>query len=270
MRRLNLAAALASCALCAISVVSVTEGIEPCYTDALDCPTKMAVPNYSADPVELEETDAADAFEFAMASKAADVQVALKTEATVTQIDTDEAVETAEIEKKAGEQTAPKVPSEKSSSSQKRKNVSNAVSTASAMPATKKNTVPEDAQSQKKSCTITIGGVAIDYVDSYGTSAAPSSDAGIWRGSDSTTDGSFGYFIGHDYTNFGAVANLDPGANVSVTDGDGNSRDYEVIDSFVVPRDTTWSEVSDRITGYGESIAMQTCVDDGYVIVVAK
>ena len=132
------------------------------------------------------------------------------------------------------------------------------------------NGAATSAQAQKKRCTITINGVSMDYVDSYGTSSAPGSDAGIWRGSDSTTDGSFGYFIGHNYTDFGAVANLETGNHVSVTDADGNSRDYEVVDSFTVPRNTTWSEVSDRVTGYGESIAMQTCANGGYVIVVAR
>ena len=132
------------------------------------------------------------------------------------------------------------------------------------------NGAATSAQAQKKRCTITINGVSMDYVDSYGTSSAPSGDAGIWRGSDSTTDGGFGYFIGHNYTDFGAVANLETGNHVSVTDADGNFRDYEVVDSFTVPRNTTWSEVSDRVTGYGESIAMQTCANGGYVIVVAK
>lgn len=118
--------------------------------------------------------------------------------------------------------------------------------------------------------TITINGVEMSYVDAYGATTAPDTDAGIWKGSDSTTDGSYGYFIGHDSTDFGGVADMELGSEVAVTDGNGDSRTYQVVDSFVVPKGSYWSDISGRVTGYGESIVMQTCVDDGYQIVVAE
>ena len=261
MRRLNLAATLTGCAMCTILVVGATFELQPCYTDACDFPAEASMAAVDASTIAIGKTDVADALKFALAMKEAEEQAKAESEAA------QKAAE--EAEKQAAEEAAAKTPSAKSTPIKKSQNAGKAASAKSTPPAVKKSGTAAPAQSQNKSCTITVNGVPIDYIDSYGTSAAPSNDAGIWYGSDSTTDGSFGYFIGHNYTDFGAVADLENGSSVSVTDGDGNSREYEVVDSFVVPRGTTWDEVSDRVTGYGESIAMQTCVNDGYVIVVA-
>ena len=118
--------------------------------------------------------------------------------------------------------------------------------------------------------TITIDGVTMSYSDSYGTSSAPNSGAGIWKGSDSTTDGSYSYYIGHNPGSFNAAANASNGSQITVNDSDGNSRTYTVVDTFVVSRDSTWGDVSDRVTSHGESVALQTCVEDGYRIIVAS
>lgn len=258
--------------MCTILVVGATIELQPCYTDACDFPTEANTVAVDASAIATEETNVADALEFALATKEAEEQA--RAEAEATQKAAEEAAAAAEAERQAAEEAAAeeaaaKAPSAKSTPVKKSQNTGKAASAKSTPPDVKKSEATAPAQSQNKSCTITVNGVPIDYVDSYGTSAAPSSGAGIWYGSDSTNDGSFGYFIGHNYTDFGAVADLESGSSVSVTDGDGNSREYEVVDSFTVPRGTTWDEVSDRITGYGESIAMQTCVNDGYVIVVA-
>ena len=267
MRRLNLAATLAGCAMCTILVVGATIELQPCYTDACDFPAEASTTAVDTFAVAVGETEVADALKFALSAKEAEEQA--RAEAEAAQKAAEEAAAAAEAEKEAAEEAAAKAPSAKSTPVKKSQNTGKAASAKSTPPAVKKSEAAAPAQSQNKSCTITVNGVPIDYVDSYGTSAAPSSGAGIWYGSDSTTDGSFGYFIGHNYTDFGAVADLENGSSVSVTDADGNSREYEVVDSFVVPRGTYWSEVSDRVTCYGESIAMQTCVNDGYVIVVA-
>lgn len=118
--------------------------------------------------------------------------------------------------------------------------------------------------------TITIDGVVITYVDTIEASSAPDSGAGVWWGSDSTTDGDYCFFIGHDYNAFGAVAELEVGDPVTVMDSSGDSRTYYVFDSFTVPDDSHFAEFADRIEGHGESIVMQTCVTGGNQIVVAS
>ena len=110
----------------------------------------------------------------------------------------------------------------------------------------------------------------MSYTDSYGASSAPGSGAGIWKGSDSTTDGSYSYYIGHNPGSFSAAADATNGSQITVNDSDGNSRTYTVVDTFVVSRDSSWSDVSDRVTSHGESVALQTCVTDGYKIVIAE
>lgn len=268
MKKLNLLATFAGCALSMVVMAGAAAGVSPCCAGAGDFPADARAAVESATAVAVGEAEVCDALEFALNAKMAEEQA--RTEAEAAQKAAEEAAAAAEAEKKAAEEAAAKASSTKSTTSQKSQSASKASSGKATSSSGSKGSASASTPSQKKSCTITIDGVAMDYVDSYGTSSAPSNDAGIWRGSDSTTDGSFGYFIGHDYTDFCAVADLDAGSSVSVTDGDGNTRDYEVVDSFTVPRGTHWSEVADRVTCYGESIAMQTCVEGGYRIVVAK
>lgn len=128
----------------------------------------------------------------------------------------------------------------------------------------------KSSATSKNACTITVDGVSMSYTESYGASSAPSSGAGVWKGSDSTTDGSYGYFIGHNPGSFSSASTIDNGSEVTVNDSNGDSRTYTVVDSFVVPRGSTWGDISDRVTGHGESVVLQTCVDDGYRVVVAE
>lgn len=119
--------------------------------------------------------------------------------------------------------------------------------------------------------TISVAGTAMGYVDSYQSASAPSSGAGLWMGSDSTTDGSWAYFIGHNPGPFHCVMGLGQGAAISVCDGSGNARTYHVVDVFTVPDTTYWEDIQGRVTGHGESVILQTCVGDhaSYRIVVA-
>lgn len=119
--------------------------------------------------------------------------------------------------------------------------------------------------------TIDVNGDAMGYVDSFETASAPSSGAGLWMGSDSTTDGSWGYFIGHNPGSFTCVMTLKNGDPVTVCDGDGNTRTYHVVDEFVVPDSTYWEDIQSRVTQYGESIILQTCCGDNahYRVVIA-
>lgn len=119
--------------------------------------------------------------------------------------------------------------------------------------------------------TVNVAGTVVSYVDSYQSASAPSSGAGLWMGSDSTTDGSWAYFIGHNPGPFSCVMGLGQGAAVTVCDGSGNARTYHVVDVFTVPDTTYWEEIQGRVTGHGESVILQTCVGDhaSYRIVVA-
>ena len=129
----------------------------------------------------------------------------------------------------------------------------------------------EAASTPTTCCVISINGTSMGYVGSYKTSSAPASGAGLWLGSDSTTDGSWGYFIGHNPGSFSCVMSLGVGSPVTVWDSEGASRTYSVVTTFTVPDTTYWEDIAERVTGYGESVILQTCVGDGasYRIVVA-
>ena len=119
--------------------------------------------------------------------------------------------------------------------------------------------------------TIDVNGDVMGYIDSFETASAPSTGAGLWMGSDSTTDGSWGYFIGHNPGSFTRVMTLKNGDPVTVCDSDGNTRTYHVVDEFIVPDDTYWEDIQSRVIQYGESIIVQTCCGDNahYRVVIA-
>lgn len=281
MKKWNLVATFLGCALCTILMVGATYEPQPCFTDTTgEGQRSVAVAS------EASETSPDAKLEDEIDITAEAVAVPSSEEA-----ETSTAVEPAERgSSKSTSDNDSQPAAQATSSSEVKKTTQKSSATKKAVaqnedkvaapvndpdgndaPAKEDNPVSTTFEkAPSKTCTITIDGVEMNYIDSYGTSSAPDSDAGIWRGSDSTTDGSYGYFIGHDYTAFGSVANIDTGSTVSVTDGNGDSRSYQVVDSFVVPEGSHWSDISDRVTGYGESIVMQTCVDGGYQIVVAE
>lgn len=125
---------------------------------------------------------------------------------------------------------------------------------------------PEDSDD-----SIDVNGDIVTYVPSYESASAPASGAGLWMGSDSTTDGSWGHFIGHNPGDFTCVMTLKNGDPVTVCDSDGNTRTYSVVDEFIVPDDTYWEDIQSRVTDYGESIILQTCCGDNahYRVVIA-
>ncbi|MEC4295066.1 sortase domain-containing protein [Adlercreutzia shanghongiae] len=119
--------------------------------------------------------------------------------------------------------------------------------------------------------TINVNGDVMTYIPSYETASAPASGAGLWMGSDSTVDGSWGYFIGHNPGDFTCVMTLKSGDPVTVCDSDGQTRTYHVVDGFTVPDDIYWEDIQSRVTNYGESIILQTCCGDNahYRVVIA-
>ncbi|WP_304426999.1 sortase domain-bontaining protein [uncultured Adlercreutzia sp.] len=130
---------------------------------------------------------------------------------------------------------------------------------------------PKHGEDAMDPATIDVNGDIMDYIDSYETASAPTSGAGLWMGSDSTVDGSWGYFIGHNPGSFTCVMTLKNGDPVTVCDSEGRTRTYHVVDEFIVPDDTYWEDIQSRVTEYGESIILQTCCGDNahYRVVIA-
>ena len=117
--------------------------------------------------------------------------------------------------------------------------------------------------------TLVVDGTAIPYRDVRG-GTTPSSGGGLWLGSDAVDDGSWGYFVGHNPGSFAPVRSLSSGDAVVVCDRSGGRRTYTVRDVFQVEETATWKTIASRVTGYGESVVLQTCAGDGMnVIVVA-
>ena len=130
----------------------------------------------------------------------------------------------------------------------------------------------ESKDTSMKPRTIDVNGDVMGYVNSFGTASAPKTGAGLWMGSDSTTDGSWGYFIGHNPGSFTRVMTLKNGDPVTICDSDGNTRTYHVVDEFIVPDDTYWEDIESRVVQYGESVIVQTCCGDNahYRVVIAE
>lgn len=117
--------------------------------------------------------------------------------------------------------------------------------------------------------TLVVGGTAIPYRDVRG-GTTPSSGGGLWLGSDAVDDGSWGYFVGHNPGSFAPVRSLSSGDAVVVCDRSGAQRAYTVREVFQVEETATWKTIASRVTGYGESVVLQTCAGDGMnVIAVA-
>ena len=118
--------------------------------------------------------------------------------------------------------------------------------------------------------SIDVNGTLLSVSDSHLTAIPPQYGAGLWYGSDSTTDGSFGYFIGHNPGDFRCALTIQVGDPVIVYDSDGKARRYFAQDIFVVPNGSTWGQIEERVAFHGESAILQTCLDDssGYRITV--
>lgn len=131
------------------------------------------------------------------------------------------------------------------------------------------------------------GKTPIPYVASYFSESAPAHGAGVFAGASSTTDGKYGYFIGHNPGDFSHLMNLGVGDQVTVCDADGNVRTYTIYECKDVSRDTLWAENEEKtmvdlvswlegqefshvhIDEYTETIALQTCNGNYYRVCVA-
>ena len=121
--------------------------------------------------------------------------------------------------------------------------------------------------------TLVVGGTAIPYRDVRG-GATPSSGGGLWLGSDAVDDGSWGYFVGHNprLVRAGALAVLGR-CRRRVRPVGGRSARLSTVErevSQVEEDGARGRRIASRVTGYGESVVLQTCAGDGMnVIVVA-
>ncbi|MEC4176492.1 hypothetical protein VIN30_08555 [Adlercreutzia sp. R7] len=116
--------------------------------------------------------------------------------------------------------------------------------------------------------TLTVGGAVIPYRDVRG-GTTPSSGAGLWLGSDDVDDGSWGYFVGHNPGSFAPVRHLAVGDSVVLCNGNGDHRAYTVRTVFTVEAAATWKAIASHVTGYGESVILQTCTGDGATNTIA-
>ena len=100
----------------------------------------------------------------------------------------------------------------------------------------------------------------------------PDNNAALWAGSDDTTDGSYGYFVGHNPGDFACVYALVPGNYVTLCDSNGNLRNYTVAQLYDIPNTTTFQDLVRELDPQGECLILQTCIGDGstYRIVVCK
>lgn len=116
---------------------------------------------------------------------------------------------------------------------------------------------------------VDIGGTRIPYIYAYGVTVAPPRTAGIWKGSGDVDDGEQSWFIGHNPGVFWRVATLVVGDVVTIHNASG-SRSYRIVKYHDFPKDTSYYYVRDNyISGYGESIVVQTCVPNAYRVMVA-
>lgn len=111
--------------------------------------------------------------------------------------------------------------------------------------------------------TISILGATVSYVDAIESAEAPKAGAGLWLGDDSTNDGSYGFFIGHNPGDFTAVMELAKGDTVYVCDRSGEERAYTVVFANRLASTTNWYDIDEQYTCYGESVILQTCWGDG-------
>ena len=112
------------------------------------------------------------------------------------------------------------------------------------------------------SSSLKIHDVIIPYENAKLANTAPVNEAGLWMGADNTNDNSYGYFIGHHPGVFDCVSDMNVGDRVVVCDMLGHKRMYTVRVLLDFPSTATWGNVKPFVTGYGESVILQTCMGD--------
>lgn len=118
------------------------------------------------------------------------------------------------------------------------------------------------SHTQMSAMQISAKGTTVSYIDAYGWGSAPSCGAGLWYGSDSTTDGDLGFFIGHHPGNFAFVMDISVGDPIAVKDRYGNQHTYHASQVFNWSQSGYMEDVFSHIGSWGESIILQTCIGD--------
>lgn len=107
----------------------------------------------------------------------------------------------------------------------------------------------------------------VPLIDCQDAAEAPFNNmAGFWSGNGSTTDNLPTHIIGHNPGIFSFVVNIQVGNTLTLIDRDGLKRQYTVYAVMEVNDDaldrngvTQWDSIIDQP---GESISLQTCIDD--------
>lgn len=123
---------------------------------------------------------------------------------------------------------------------------------------------------------ITFSGKTIPLVNSQGAKAAPNGNkAGYWRGNGKVDDNQTTHIIGHNPGAFASAFQLKNGSIIKMADANGKVRNYKVyailtVNDNVYGRNGKdyWSTIFNQ---KGESISLQTCINDYWnLIILAK
>ncbi|WP_159723376.1 class F sortase [Enterococcus sp. CSURQ0835] len=145
---------------------------------------------------------------------------------------------------------------------------SSVTTSASAPPATSASQTPPQAPTLVPN-SIQIENQIIPLVDDQGAPAAPDGNrAGLWKGTGEVDDGQPTHIIGHNPGIFHVLFSLSVGSKVTVMDRNGHTREYTIYKILTVNDQAIGTDGQvhwdDILNQPGESISLQTCIDDNW------
>lgn len=103
----------------------------------------------------------------------------------------------------------------------------------------------------------------IPYIPAEESDTAPYGNyAGLWCGTDDTNDGDMTFLVGHNPGAFTPLLNKQIGDIIKIEPIRYDEAEYIIRDIFAVPNTATAKDIEDRVTGYGESLILQTCINN--------
>lgn len=114
--------------------------------------------------------------------------------------------------------------------------------------------------------------IQVPYVQANNIPIAPANGGATWFGNGSVTDGAPTHFHGHTPGDFYWLFDVQIGDIVTITDDQGNVRDYEIkrkVDIHDTGHDREGNYILDTTLQIeGETINLQTCYDDDWNVVL--